>query len=187
MRNVQTASFRAPIAIIAFLCVGRLWSQNSKTPAYLNPALTAEQRAADLVHRMTVEEKVSQLVNQSRAVPRLNVPDYDWWSEALHGVQRSGVTEFPEPIGLAATFDPDSIHRMAAAIGIEGRIKHVQAMREGHSNVFEGLDFWAPNINIFRDPRWGRGQERKKKKKKNFFFSLLRGGGVAGGGRGSGG
>jgi beta-glucosidase len=108
---------------------------------------------------MTVEEKVSQLVNQSRAVPRLNVPDYDWWSEALHGVQRSGVTEFPEPVGLAATFDPDSIHRMAAAIGIEGRIKHVQAMREGHSNVFEGLDFWAPNINIFRDPRWGRGQE----------------------------
>jgi beta-glucosidase len=125
----------------------------------LNPALTAEQRAADLVHRMTVEEKVSQLVNQSRAVPRLNVPDYDWWSEALHGVQRPGVTEFPEPVGLAATFDPDSIHRMAIAIGIEGRIKHVQAMREGHSNVFEGLDFWAPNINIFRDPRWGRGQE----------------------------
>jgi beta-glucosidase len=125
----------------------------------LNPALPAEQRAADLVHRMTVEEKVSQLVNQSRAVPRLNVPDYDWWSEALHGVQRPGVTEFPEPIGLAATFDPDSIHRMATAIGIEGRIKHVQAMREGHSNVFEGLDFWAPNVNIFRDPRWGRGQE----------------------------
>jgi beta-glucosidase len=125
----------------------------------LNPALPAEQRAADLVHRMTVEEKVSQLVNQSRAVPRLKVPDYDWWSEALHGVARNGTTEFPEPIGLAATFDPDSIHRMAAAIGIEGRIKHVQAMREGHSNVFEGLDFWAPNINIFRDPRWGRGQE----------------------------
>jgi beta-glucosidase len=108
---------------------------------------------------MRVEEKVSQLVNQSRAVPRLKVPDYDWWSEALHGVQRSGVTEFPEPVGLAATFDPDSIHRMAAAIGIEGRIEHVQAMREGHSSVFEGLDFWAPNMNIFRDPRWGRGQE----------------------------
>ncbi len=122
-------------------------------------ALPAEQRAADLVHRMTVEEKVTQLVNQSRAVPRLNVPAYDWWSEALHGVQRPGVTEFPEPIGLAATFDPDTIHRMAIAIGIEGRIKHVQAVRDGHSDVFEGLDFWAPNINIFRDPRWGRGQE----------------------------
>jgi beta-glucosidase len=125
----------------------------------MDPALPAEQRAADLVHRMTVEEKVSQLVNQSRAVPRLKIPDYDWWSEALHGVARSGVTEFPEPVGLAATFDPDAIHRMATDIGIEGRIKHVQAMREGHSNVMEGLDFWAPNLNIFRDPRWGRGQE----------------------------
>jgi len=156
---VRTTGFRGPTAIIAFLCVGGLWSQSSEHPPYLNPALPAEQRAADLVHRMTVEEKVSQLVNQSRAVPRLKVPDYDWWSEALHGVARNGTTEFPEPIGLAATFDPDSIHRMAAAIGIEGRIKHVQAMREGHSNVFEGLDFWAPNINIFRDPRWGRGQE----------------------------
>jgi beta-glucosidase len=139
--------------------MGRLWSQSAEHPAYLNPALPAEQRAADLVHRMTVEEKVSQLVNQSRAVPRLKVPDYDWWSEALHGVARNGTTEFPEPVGLAATFDPDSIHRMAAAIGIEGRIKHVQAIREGHGNVFEGLDFWAPNLNIFRDPRWGRGQE----------------------------
>ena len=125
----------------------------------MNPALPAEQRAADLVHRMTVEEKVSQLVNQSRAVPRLNVPAYDWWSEALHGVLRPGVTEFPEPIGLAATFDPDSIHSMAVVIGTEGRIKHAQAVRAGHSDVFEGLDFWAPNINIFRDPRWGRGQE----------------------------
>jgi len=153
------ADIRILVPTIAFLCVGGLWSQSAEQPPYLNPALPAPQRAADLVHRMTVEEKVSQLVNQSRAVPRLNVPDYDWWSEALHGVQAKGITEFPEPVGLAATFDPDSIHRMAAAIGTEGRIKHVQAMREGHSNVFEGLDFWAPNLNLFRDPRWGRGQE----------------------------
>jgi beta-glucosidase len=156
---VRKAKIQILIAIGALLCVDGLWSQSNDHPAYLNPALPAEQRAADLVHRMTVEEKVSQLVNQSRAVPRLSVPAYDWWSEALHGVQRPGVTEFPEPVGLAATFDPASIHRMAAAIGVEGRIKHVQAMRDGHSNVFEGLDFWAPNINIFRDPRWGRGQE----------------------------
>jgi beta-glucosidase len=139
--------------------VDGLWSQSTGRPAYLDPAVPAEQRAADLVHRMTVEEKVSQLVNQSRAVPRLNIPAYDWWSEALHGVLRPGVTEYPEPVGLAATFDPDAVHRMAAQIGIEARIKHIQAMRAGHSNVFEGLDFWAPNINIFRDPRWGRGQE----------------------------
>ncbi|HMD77161.1 MAG TPA: glycoside hydrolase family 3 C-terminal domain-containing protein [Terracidiphilus sp.] len=156
---MRTANFRVVIAVIAFLSVGRLCSQSSDHPAYMNPALPAEQRAADLVHRMTVEEKVSQLVNQSRAVPRLNVPAYDWWSEALHGVLRPGVTEFPEPIGLAATFDPDSIHSMAVVIGTEGRIKHAQAVRAGHSDVFEGLDFWAPNINIFRDPRWGRGQE----------------------------
>ena len=156
---MRTSTLRIAFAVIALLSANRIYCQASAQPAYLNPALSAEQRAADLVHRMTVVEKVSQLVNQSRAVPRLNVPAYDWWSEALHGVQRPGVTEFPEPVGLAATFDPERIHLMAAAIGVEGRIKHAQAVRAGHSNVFEGLDFWAPNLNIFRDPRWGRGQE----------------------------
>ena len=128
-------------------------------PAYLNPSLPAETRAADLVRRLTLEEKASQLVNHSRAIPRLDVPAYDWWSEALHGVLANGTTAFPEPIGLAATFDPDGIHEMAEAIGVEGRIKHGEAMKKGHSTTFEGLDFWAPNLNIFRDPRWGRGQE----------------------------
>ncbi len=134
-------------------------SQAEPLPAYLNTALPAQQRAQDLVQRMTVEEKVTQLVNQSRAIPRLKVPAYDWWSEALHGVASNGTTEFPEPIALAAAFDAEAVHRMAIVIGTEGRIKHAQAVREGHSNIFEGLDFWAPNINIFRDPRWGRGQE----------------------------
>jgi len=143
-------------------CCGGLWAagaQDAQKPAYLNPSLPAEQRAADLVGRMTLEEKATQLVNQARAIPRLNVPAYDWWSESLHGVARNGTTEFPEPIGLGATFDAPAIHQMAIVIGTEGRIKHVQAVRDGHSNIFEGLDFWAPNINIFRDPRWGRGQE----------------------------
>jgi len=126
---------------------------------YMNPNLSPEQRAADLIHRMTLEEKASQLVNQARAIPRLNVPAYDWWSEALHGVAVDGTTEFPEPIGLAATFDVPAIHEMAVAISIEARIKHARAVRAGHSDIFEGLDFWSPNINIFRDPRWGRGQE----------------------------
>ena len=134
-------------------------AQDAQKPAYLDPSLPAEQRAADLVHRMTLEEKGTQLLNQARAIPRLNVPAYDWWSEALHGVAVNGTTEFPEPIGLGATFDPATIHDMAIAISTEGRIKHVQAVRAGHSNIMEGLDFWAPNINIFRDPRWGRGQE----------------------------
>ncbi|HVZ84830.1 MAG TPA: glycoside hydrolase family 3 N-terminal domain-containing protein, partial [Terracidiphilus sp.] len=140
--------------------IGTAWAQSdAQKPAYLDTSLPAEQRAADLVHRMTLEEKASQLVNQARAIPRLNIPAYDWWSEALHGVAVNGTTEFPEPIGLGATFDPATIHSMAVDISIEGRIKHAQAVRAGHSNIFEGLDFWAPNINIFRDPRWGRGQE----------------------------
>jgi beta-glucosidase len=150
------------MAAAGMLCCGVTWlavAQGAQKPAYLNPSLPAEQRAADLVHRMTLEEKATQLVNQARAIPRLDVPAYDWWSEALHGVAVNGTTEFPEPIGLAATFDAPTIHKMAVAIGTEGRIKHAQDVRAGHSDIFEGLDFWAPNINIFRDPRWGRGQE----------------------------
>jgi beta-glucosidase len=152
--NKQLAAF-----VFAFSINGMLLAQQG--PAYLDTHLPAEQRAADLVHRMTLEEKASQLVNQARAIPRLNVPSYDWWSEALHGVAREGVTEFPEPIGLAATFDTPGIHQMATVIGTEGRVKNAMAVKAngGHSDIFEGLDFWAPNINIFRDPRWGRGQE----------------------------
>ncbi len=126
---------------------------------YTDPSLPAGTRAADLLRRMTLEDKASQLVNHSRSIPRLGVPAYDWWSEALHGVAVKGTTEYPEPIGLAATFDIAGVHEMAEDIGVEGRIKHAQDIRAGHSTTFEGLDFWAPNINIFRDPRWGRGQE----------------------------
>ena len=127
---------------------------------YLNPSLPVETRVNDLISRMTLEEKASQLVNQARAIPRLHVPAYDWWSEALHGVARAGTaTVFPEPIGLAATFDDPLIYDMAVVVGTEARAKHNQAIRAGHSDIMEGLDFWSPNINIFRDPRWGRGQE----------------------------
>jgi len=156
---MQKSSSQIILALFVFLSAYGLWSQNPEQPAYLNPTLSAEQRAADLVHRMTVEEKVTQLVNQARAIPRLNVPAYDWWSEASHGITTNGTTEFPGPVGLAATFDADAIHRMAIVIGTEGRIKYVKGMSDGRSDIFEGLDFWAPNINIFRDPRWGRGQE----------------------------
>ncbi len=134
-------------------------ARDAATPPYLDTSLTAEQRAADLVGRMTLAEKASEMQNNSAAVPRLNIPAYQWWSEALHGVINEGVTEYPEPIGLAATFDAPQIHIMAAQIGIEGRIKHVQNVREGHTGLMGGLDFWSPNLNIFRDPRWGRGQE----------------------------
>ena len=158
MNHPRIVLLAALIVIIAFVAPTSFAQDTSNFP-YMNPKLSPEERAADLVHRMTLEEKASQLVNQARAIPRLEIPAYDWWSEALHGVIADGATEFPEPIGLAATFDVPRIHEMATAIGIEGRIKHVQPERAGHSNIFEGLDFWAPNVNIFRDPRWGRGQE----------------------------
>ena len=134
-------------------------AQDTSNLPFMNTKLSPEERAADLVHRMTLAEKASQLVNQARAIPRLGVPAYDWWSEALHGVVADGTTEFPEPIGLAATFDTPRIHEMATAIAVEGRIVHAQSLKDGNSGFFRGLDFWAPNVNIFRDPRWGRGQE----------------------------
>ena len=133
--------------------------QDTAHMPFMNPQLAPVERATDLVHRMTLAEKASEMQNNSAAVPRLNIPAYQWWSEALHGVINEGVTEYPEPVGLAATFDPAGIHTMAAQIGVEGRIKHVQNLREGHIGIMGGLDFWSPNLNIFRDPRWGRGQE----------------------------
>jgi beta-glucosidase len=153
-----------PITIIfSFLSLALLsltsFAQDTSTLPYMDSKLSPEERAADLVHRMTLQEKASQLVNQSRAIPRLNVPAYDWWSEALHGVAVDGTTEFPEPVGLAATFDTLRIHEMATAISMEARIVHAQAVRKGTFPIFHGLDFWSPNVNIFRDPRWGRGQE----------------------------
>jgi beta-glucosidase len=133
--------------------------QDTSHMPFMNPQLAPEERATDLVRRMTLAEKASEMQNNSAAVPRLNIPAYQWWSEALHGVINEGVTEYPEPVGLAATFDPAGIHTMATQIGVEGRIKHVQNLREGHTGIMGGLDFWSPNLNIFRDPRWGRGQE----------------------------
>ncbi|MGA9720282.1 MAG: glycoside hydrolase family 3 C-terminal domain-containing protein [Acidobacteriaceae bacterium] len=156
------------LSLCALACTGMLFvgpmqasanAQDSANLPYMNPQLSPEQRATDLVRRMTLAEKGSQMQNNSAAVPRLNIPAYQWWSEALHGVINEGVTEYPEPIGLAATFDAPAIHTMAAQIGVEGRIKHVQNAREGHTGIMGGLDFWSPNLNIFRDPRWGRGQE----------------------------
>jgi len=146
----------------AILCGSGLQNavaQESANLPYMNPQLSPEQRATDLVRSMTLAEKASEMQNNSAAVPRLKIPAYQWWSEALHGVINEGVTEYPEPIGLAATFDSPGIHTMAGQIGIEGRIKHVQNAREGHTGIMGGLDFWSPNLNIFRDPRWGRGQE----------------------------
>jgi len=152
-------------AVLAFLALAASGSlaqstPSSSAPAYLDPRLSIDVRVDDLISRMTLEEKASQVVNQARAIPRLKVAEYDWWSEALHGVANAGIaTVFPEPVGLAATFDTPLIHDMAVVIGTEARAKHEQAVRAGRHDIMEGLDFWSPNINIFRDPRWGRGQE----------------------------
>jgi beta-glucosidase len=144
---------------LALMVVGAA-AQTGGGAVYLDPSQPINMRVDDLIRRMTLEQKASQLVNQARAIPDLQVPAYDWWSEALHGVANAGTaTVFPEPIGLAATFDDSVIHDMAIVIGTEARAKHNQAVRAGRRDIMEGLDFWSPNINIFRDPRWGRGQE----------------------------
>ena len=135
-------------------------TQSSGAPLYLDPSQPVEARVNDLVSRMTLEEKASQLVNQARAIPRLQVPAYDWWSEALHGVARAGTaTVFPEPIGLAATFDAPLIHQMATRSDRRPERNTTRRSAPDRRDIYEGLDFWSPNINIFRDPRWGRGQE----------------------------
>ena len=128
---------------------------------FRNPALPIEDRVNDLVSRMTLEEKVSQMVHTAAAIPRLGIPQYNWWSEGLHGAAREGIaTVFPQAIGLAATFDPELLHKDADATASEFRAKYEQRVQQlGYSDWFHGLTVWSPNINIFRDPRWGRGQE----------------------------
>lgn len=137
-----------------------LFAANAQ-PVYLDPKQSPEVRAADLVSKMTLDEKVSQMVHGAKAIPRLNIPAYNWWNEALHGVARNGTaTVYPQPIGLAATFEPELIHQMAVETSDEARAKfHDQFRRTGASGNYQGLTMWAPNINIFRDPRWGRGHE----------------------------
>lgn len=119
-----------------------------------------EERVDELISQMTLEEKISQMVFDAAAIERLGIPHYNWWNECLHGVARAGLaTVFPQAIGLAATWDPDLLLRVATAISDEARAKHHQAVRQGIRDIYAGLTFWSPTINIFRDPRWGRGQE----------------------------
>ncbi|HMH22873.1 MAG TPA: glycoside hydrolase family 3 C-terminal domain-containing protein [Puia sp.] len=127
---------------------------------YLNPSLSIDARTADLVSRLSLQEKVWQMMNNTPAIPRLHIPEYNWWNECLHGVARSGIaTIFPQPIGMAATFDDGLVKEVATAISDEGRAMYNAALKKGYHAQFGGLTFWTPNINIFRDPRWGRGQE----------------------------
>lgn len=129
-------------------------------PLYLNPNALPRERAEDLINRMILAEKVASMVADSPAVERLGIPAYNWWNEALHGVGRAGLaTVFPQAIGIAATWNEDLVFQMATAISDEARVKHHEALRRGDHSQYTGLTFWSPNVNIFRDPRWGRGQE----------------------------
>jgi beta-glucosidase len=167
-----TAPARAPgRAIVAVLLIVA-WSSvpgcvrapragaPDKNAPYLDPRRPAADRAADLVARMTVDEKIGQLMTSAPGIPRLGVPAYDWWSEALHGVARAGrATVFPQAIALAATFDAPLVREVATAISDEARAKFNLAQARGERGRYQGLTFFSPNLNIFRDPRWGRGQE----------------------------
>jgi len=141
------------------ILAGLLNSANAQS-IYLDPSKPLDERVKDLVSKLTLEEKVYQMMNSSPAIPRLNIPAYDWWNEALHGVARSGVaTVFPQAIAFGATFDDHLIHKVSTAISDEARAMYNAAQADDYHQRFGGLTFWTPNINIFRDPRWGRGQE----------------------------
>ena len=130
-------------------------------PAYLDPTQPIGERVRDLISRMTLAEKISQMSHPAAAISRLGMPAYNYWNEALHGVARNGrATVFPQAIGMAATWDADLVRRVASAIGDEARAKYHETLRRnGETGLYQGLTFWSPNVNIFRDPRWGRGQE----------------------------
>ena len=150
-------------ALVLLTCLAPGLVAQSLPPSqapYLDTSLPAAERAHDLVGRMTLEEKARELEDWGEPIPRLGVPSYQTWSEALHGVARAGfATVFPQAIGMAATWDPKLVQAMGDVIAVEGRAKYNQAQREGNHRIFYGLTYWSPNINIFRDPRWGRGQE----------------------------
>ncbi|HZB45640.1 MAG TPA: glycoside hydrolase family 3 N-terminal domain-containing protein, partial [Pyrinomonadaceae bacterium] len=159
-RSTRAVSFALCFVVVVNSPVRAQMQKPDGRAPYLDPSLPLERRVADLVSRMTLEEKVSQMMNAAPAIPRLGVPEYDWWNEALHGVAFNGVaTVFPQAIGLGATFDPRLVRSVAEVISTEARAKYHEAQRRGDRARFRGLTFWSPNINIFRDPRWGRGQE----------------------------
>jgi len=135
-------------------------SAQDEIAAYWNSNLSIDQRVDDLISKMTLEEKVAQLMFEAPAIPRLKIPHYSWWNECLHGIARNGkATVFPQAIGMAATFDVDLMQRIGEAIALEGRAKYNVNVKRGYMDRYAGLTYWSPNVNLFRDPRWGRGQE----------------------------
>ena len=149
------------ILICALLPLGGLMAQTNDYP-FRNPDLPLEERIEDLLSRLTLEEKVQMMKHESPAIPRLGIPAYNWWNEALHGVARTKerVTVFPQAIGMAATFDTEALQKMGEMTSSEGRALFNEDLKAGKTGeIYRGLTYWTPNVNIFRDPRWGRGQE----------------------------
>src|SRR3954465_1268626 len=145
--------------LLSCFIVTNLHAQNS-TAVFSNSKQPMEARVNDLLHQLTLQEKISLLGYRSKEVERLGIPAYNWWNEALHGVARAGVaTVFPQAIGMAATFNDDLLLQAATVISTEARAKYNLSLAQGRHLQYMGLTFWSPNINIFRDPRWGRGQE----------------------------
>jgi beta-glucosidase len=145
---------------VTYIFLGCNISSQTNIPLYQDTNGSIEERVDDLISRMTLDEKVSQLVHEAKAIPRLDVPEYNWWNECLHGVARAGIaTVYPQAIGLAATWDTENMFEVATTISDEARAKHHYFKKNGKRGYYQGLTFWSPNINIFRDPRWGRGME----------------------------
>jgi beta-glucosidase len=163
MRSKAARSWPSLLAVAGVLAAAAPFVRaqpEPEMPRYQRVEESFEARAGDLVSRMTLEEKIGQLMNNAPAIPRLGIPAYEWWNEALHGVARAGAaTVFPQAIGMAASFDTRLMRELASAISDEARAKHHEFARRGQRGRYQGLTFWSPNINIFRDPRWGRGQE----------------------------
>jgi beta-glucosidase len=147
-------------SLFAILFTLSLLTEAQTKHKFLDHKLSMEERVDDLVSKMTLEEKISQMVYNSPAIERLGIPEYNWWNEALHGVARNGIaTVFPQAIGLAATWDADLMFRTATVISDEARAKYNLAVGKNKRGIYQGITLWSPNINIFRDPRWGRGME----------------------------
>ncbi|NDP26642.1 MAG: glycosyl hydrolase [Flavobacterium sp.] len=156
-KHYSTVTFK--LAIVFFILF--IYSKSNAQYIYQNPKFTIEERVTDLVSQMTLDEKIGQMVNNAPAISRLGIPAYNWWNETLHGVARNPykVTSYPQAIAMAATWDVESLHTMADYCAVEGRAIYNDSRKKGKSGIYLGLTYWTPNINIFRDPRWGRGQE----------------------------
>jgi beta-glucosidase len=159
-RYLKSLAIIAPLFVV-LIALGAYVSKKHFAYKFQDPSLPLDVRVDDLVAQLTLDEKVSQMLNAAPAVPRLNIPAYDWWNECLHGVARTTfkVTVYPQAIAMAATFDKNSLHQMAAYTAEEGRAIDNESLRNNQHGIYTGLTYWTPNINIFRDPRWGRGQE----------------------------